>query len=261
VVVKVHGSDVNVVSHDRFARPQIAKILPKANAVVAVSRPLADELASIGVPRERLHLVRNGVDTEVFHPRDKQRSRRELGLDVDGQIVTLVGRIEPQKGVTDLMEAFEQVLTQKPMTRLVLVGDGVLRNGLGEHPLVRRGAVLLTGPQPLPKVADYIGAADVFTLPSHAEGTPNVVLEALACGIPVVATRVGGIPDVLADARTGIVVEPRDPVSLAGGLLAALDREWDQEAIVRAGPTSWTESANALYNVLVEALRTKRQEY
>jgi glycosyltransferase involved in cell wall biosynthesis len=259
VVVKVHGSDVNVVAQDRFARSQIAKILPRADAVVAVSVALADELARIGVPREKLHLVRNGVDTRVFYPRDKMRVREALGLALPGQIVTFVGRIEPQKGVTDLMAAFEIVLARKPTARLVLVGDGVLRDGLGEHALVRQGAVLLVGPKPLAKVADYIAAADVFTLPSHAEGTPNVVLEALASGRPVVGSRVGGIPDVLADPETGIVVEAKDPKSLAAGLLAAMDQEWNEDAIVAAGPTSWAESAKALYDVLVSARDTNSQ--
>ncbi len=257
VVVKVHGSDVNVVAQSRVARPQIAAILPRADAVVAVSRPLADELVNVGVSRERVHLVRNGVDTSVFYPREKMRVREALGLAPGGQIVTFVGRIEPQKGVADLVSAFEAVVAQKATTRLVLVGDGVLRRELEGHALVRKGAVLLVGPQPLSKVAEYIAAADVFTLPSHAEGTPNVVLEALASGRPAVGTRVGGIPDVLADPATGIVVEPKNPTSLTAGLLAALDRKWDEAAIVAAGPTSWAESAQTLFDVLQMVRRAR----
>ena len=258
VVVKVHGSDVNVVAQNRIARPQIAAVLPHADGVVAVSRPLGDELEKMGVARERLHLVRNGVDTSVFYPRDKKEVRERLGLGPSGQIVTFVGRIEPQKGVADLVAAFEIVVAKKMTTRLVLVGDGVLRRELDGHPLVRQGSMLLVGPQPLAKVAEYIAAGDVFTLPSHAEGTPNVVLEALASGRPAVGSRVGGIPDVLSDPATGIVVEPKNPQSLAAGLIAALDRDWDEEAIVAAGPTSWADSAKALFDVLARACANRQ---
>jgi glycosyltransferase involved in cell wall biosynthesis len=95
-----------------------------------------------------------------------------------------------------------------------------------------------------------MSACDVFTLPSWAEGTPNVVLEALASGRPAVASRVGGIPDVLADPRSGILVPPRDPAALARGLLEALDREWAVDEVRACGPGSWNESAEGLLRVL-----------
>ena len=93
----------------------------------------------------------------------------------------------------------------------------------------------------------------MLTLPSWAEGTPNVVLEALSSGRPVVATSVGGIPDVLRDPATGIIVPPRDPAALAAALTRALEQTWDEARVRASGPASWTESAEALRQVLAES--------
>ena len=139
--------------------------------------------------------------------------------------------------------------------RRALVGTGV---SLGE---VRArvaswepGAALLLGPRSPAEVAEWMGACDVMTLPSWAEGTPNVVLEALASGRPVVATRVGGIPDVLREGpgeRGGIIVPPRDAGALALGLQAALEgaggggERWDEAAIRACGPGSWQRAPSA----------------
>jgi teichuronic acid biosynthesis glycosyltransferase TuaC len=105
-----------------------------------------------------------------------------------------------------------------------------------------------------------MGARDVMTLPSWAEGTPNVVLEALASGRPVVATRVGGIPDLLQGRGAGVVVPPRDAETLAAALQEALERRWDEAAICARGPTSWRESAAGVASVLegVHASRRAR---
>jgi teichuronic acid biosynthesis glycosyltransferase TuaC len=266
-VVKVHGSDVNVVLQTRAARAVAARVLPLADAVIAVSRPLADEIVALGVPRARVHLVRNGVDASLFRPRDRRATRRALGVADDARLVLFVGRLEPQKGIGELLDAFEQVRARVPRATLALVGTGV---SLGE---VRArvaswepGAALLLGPRSPAEVAEWMGACDVMTLPSWAEGTPNVVLEALASGRPVVATRVGGIPDVLREGpgeRGGIVVPPRDARALALGLQAALEgargggggaREaWDEAAIRACGPGSWAESAERVASVLERA--------
>ena len=97
------------------------------------------------------------------------------------------------------------------------------------------GRLVLAGGQPLHEVARYLAACDVLALPSWAEGTPNVVLEAIAAARPVVATRVGGIPDVIEDERTGILVPPRDPAALCDALRSALSRPWDEAALVERG--------------------------
>jgi glycosyltransferase involved in cell wall biosynthesis len=254
-VVKVHGSDVNVVLQTSAARALAARVLPLADAVVAVSRPLAEELVELGVPRERVHLVMNGIDASVFRPRDRAAARRALGVADDARVVLFVGRLEPQKGIHELLDAFERMRARVPRATLALVGQGIssdevrARVARWEH-----GAAILLGARPPAEVAEWMGACDVMTLPSWAEGTPNVVLEALASGRPVVATGVGGIPDVLRDARSGIVVPPRDAGALASALGDALERQWDEAAVHASAPGSWRESAEGLASVLEHAL-------
>ncbi len=259
VVVKVHGSDVNIVAKMPSARAVMRHVLPKVTAIASVSRALSDELADgIGVPREKIHLVPNGVDTTIFFPRDRSEMRKKLGLPEDRPLVLFVGRLEPQKGVEELLLAFEDVLAVRPDAMLALVGTGVLDERVkGLKSKWPAGALHAPGPRPLTEVAEWMGAADLFTLPSWNEGTPNVVLEALASGIPAVGTRVGGIPDVLKSSDAGILVSVKDAKNLAHGLLEGLARKWDQSKVLAAGPCSWNESAKQLHAVL-EAARVSR---
>jgi len=252
--VKVHGSDVNIVAKIPSARAYMRSVLPRANAMISVARPLSRLLEDMGVRAGAIHLVRNGVDTSLFRPRDRAACRDELGIARDGALIVFCGRIEPQKGVGELLTAFERVRAARPDARLALLGDGVSRNLTqrvqAEQARLPSGALLAPGPRPLREVATWVGACDVFTLPSHNEGTPNVVLEALASGRPVVGSNVGGIPDCLADPRSGLVVPAHDASALGDALVDALNRTWDAEAIVRTGPGSWEESARTLFNVL-----------
>jgi glycosyltransferase involved in cell wall biosynthesis len=196
----------------------------------------------------------NGVDSARFHPRDRQASRAALGVPDDARVVLFVGRLEPQKGIHELLDAFEQVRARVRRATLALVGDGVSTGDVRARTARwEAGAVRILGSLPPGEVAAWMGACDIMTLPSWAEGTPNVVLEALASGRPVVATRVGGIPDVLADERAGILVPPRDAGALATALRQALARRWDEVAVRASGPGSWDESAQRVANVLERA--------
>jgi glycosyltransferase involved in cell wall biosynthesis len=247
VVVKVHGSDMNVVAKMPSARAVMQRVLPRADAMVSVARSLSSELQALGV--ERIHLVPNGVDNALFHPRDKAEARRALGLPQEGKIITFVGRLEPQKGLGELLEAFPRVRHTFPRATLALVGDGVWRDRAKGEGIIAPGA------RPLAEVAQWVAACDVFTLPSHNEGTPNVVLEALASGRPAVGTRVGGIPDVLADPRSGLLVAAKDAPALAEGLIQALSRAWDPAEVAACGPVSWAASAARLHEVLAAVQR------
>lgn len=254
-VVKVHGSDMNVLARRATARAVMRRVLPRADAMVTVSRPMGDGLAELGVPRERIHLVANGVDASLFDGRLAQAEARAR-IGIAGRSILYVGRMEPQKGLEELLAAFPRVRRMHPDVTLVLVGDGVWRSRV-EAP---REGVVYAGPRPLREVAIYMRAADVVTLPSHAEGTPNVLLEALASGRPAVATRVGGIPDVLADPRSGVLVEPRSAESLAAGLDEALRRVWPEAEVRACGAPSWAESAARLEAVLRAAQAARESD-
>lgn len=257
--VKVHGSDLNVIAKRPSARAVLRRVLPKADAMVGVSTQLNDEIADLGVPRARIHLVANGVNTSLFAPRDRGEMRRALGVREDAELLVFVGRLEPQKGIDELLAAFPRVRAQRPKAVLAMIGDGVSRAKVAEAVARSEGSMLAPGARPLAEVARWVGAASAFTLPSWMEGTPNVVLEALASGRPVVATSVGGIPDVMSDPRSGVLVPAKDADALARGLTEVLARleagEFTPDSVKACGPRSWRESAQALHDVLLEAKR------
>lgn len=249
--VKVHGSDVNVIAKRPAVRAIMRRLLPRADAVITVSKAMGDELAAIGAPRARLHLLANGIDASLFgRKRDRDDARRELGLDAPGPVLLFIGRVEPQKGIGELLTAFERVHRERPDVSLVLVGDGVWRERAEEARRRFDGRLHVVGARPFAEVPTWMAACDLVVLPSHNEGTPNVLLEGLASGRPAVATRVGGIPDVLADPRSGVLVEPHDAESLATGLLTALGRTWSDDDARACGPWTWDESAEKLDAIL-----------
>jgi teichuronic acid biosynthesis glycosyltransferase TuaC len=256
--VKVHGSDLNVIAKRPSARAVLRRVLPRAGAMVSVSAALSTELESLGVDRACIHLVANGVNTELFSPRDKREARRALGLSETAAVVTFVGRLEPQKGLGELLAAIPRVRARIGDVVFALVGEGEWTERVKKEVASSNGAIVAPGARLLKEVAQWVAACDVFTLPSWMEGTPNVVLEALASGRPVVATNVGGIPDVLRDHEAGRLVPPRDSNALADALAVTIERvrrgELPPERMRALGPKSWDQSADALFDVLQSLL-------
>lgn len=254
-VVKLHGGDLNVVANLPGPRFHLRRVLPRASRVVAVSRALADKAVALGVDAERVDVVENGVDTSLFSPRDRGVARRELGVDLERRLIVYVGRIERRKGVFELLEAFGTIAPLHPSVDLALIGPGEDEaecRGLAA-PLGAR--VRFLGAQPLPEVARWLAASDVLTLPSHDEGTPNVVLEALSSGRRVVATRVGGIPAAVPDPALGELVPARDPAALASALAKVALSPYDPVEIARLGGRGdWAASAAGLLNSLERAV-------
>jgi teichuronic acid biosynthesis glycosyltransferase TuaC len=247
-VVKVHGSDLNFIAKMPGAAWNLRFALPRARRVVAVSRPLADEVASFGVPRERIDVVPNGVDGELFRPADRAAARAELGHAGDtARWILYVGRLEAAKGVLDLLDAFARLAARRADVKLVLVGDGGARAACAEAAARLGDRLLVLGARPLAEVPRWMAVCDVLALPSWNEGTPNVILEALACGRRVVASRVGGIPDVVSSDLLGELVPARDPGALADALSRACDVSYDADEIARTGARGgWAESAARL---------------
>jgi len=257
--IKTHGTDVNVVAGWPSLRPMIARALRGAAFSIGVSRPMVDALVRLGAPPERTVLIANGVDRGLFRPRDPCCARRAAGLPDNGLIVLFVGLLDKDKGLRELCAAFEAIQRARPLpspVHLVLVGEGAMGRELAAQAarhVAGPGQMILAGPRSLAEVARYLGASDVLALPSYHEGTPNVVLEALAAGRPVVATRVGGIPDVITHGATGLLIPAKDVAALTDALVEALSRPWDPELLRASAPPSWAESAGALYDVLAAA--------
>ena len=254
-VVKVHGSDLNLQADRWLQRRQIASALRGARAVIAVSAALARRACELGAPPDRVHVLYNGVDGDHFRPGNRAQARERLGLPADAPLVLYVGNLKPGKGCLDLLEAFPGLLQRHPEARLAFVGDGpaarALRSRTEELGLGRQ--VLLAGARAHDELPAWMHAANLLCLPSHNEGVPNVILEAMACGLPVVATDVGGIPEVL-PAQAGRMVPPRDRAALVDALEAVLRGPWSADAITaHAARYSWHDNIQRLDGILRDA--------
>ncbi len=216
--------DVGVLSATALGRLRLRATVARAEAFVAISGPIREELRAAGVPEERILSIPNGVDLERFRPAaadERAALRRALGLP-DGPLVVYAGRLSPEKGVDVLARAWPRVVARLPAARLWMLGDGAERARLEE--LARREGVAhaLALPGPVADAAPFVRAADAAVLPSRTEGMPVALLEAMACAVPVVATAVGGSAEVLRDGLTGRLVPPERPDALADALVEAL---------------------------------------
>jgi len=249
----VLGSDVNDLPRRPALRWQILRGLRRASRVVSVSEALRDETARIGVPRERIVVAHNGVDGEIFRIRDRDEARAALGLSGKGPLIGYVGNLAAEKGADVLVEAMGALARRGRAADLAVIGAGALEPALRARvaALGIEGRVRFLGRRVHDEVPRWISASDVLCLPSRREGCPNVVLEALASGRPVVASAVGGVPELL---RTdnGILVPPERPDALADALCRALDRAWDAAALRGTVPSLSWDAVARIYRRLVE---------
>jgi glycosyltransferase involved in cell wall biosynthesis len=205
-------------------------------------------------------VIYNGVERARYRPRPRDESRRRLGIETEAPTVVFVGNLKPVKGLEFLLAAFATLREKTTGARLHLIGRGPLEADLRKT-VIDAGlddAVRLEGEQSPAEVARWMSAADLVCLPSVNEGVPNVLLEAMACGTPVVASDVGGIPEIVDPGACGYLVAPGDPRELADALERALGREWDREQIRRRTDRfTWERNAALLLGVLSNAAETR----
>jgi teichuronic acid biosynthesis glycosyltransferase TuaC len=259
-VVKLHGSDINVVASWPGPRRRLKWALPRAERVVAVSRALAEQARGLGVERERIDVVPNGIDREAFRARDRREARRALGLAPELPLVLYVGHLTEEKGAFDLIRAFQVRALQLRDVQLVMLGDGAGTAACRALAQELGVTASFVGAQPHDTIPTWLAACDLLSLPSWNEGLPNVVVEALACGRPVVASNVGGIPELVSEGL-GILVPPRDPQALGDALVRALETPYDAQAISSAlERPDWEGSARLLHRSLLSALGSRASE-
>jgi glycosyltransferase involved in cell wall biosynthesis len=222
-VVSLHGSDVFLAERLAPARWLARRALRRAGAVTACSADLHRRALRLGAPAARACVVPYGVDLQGFSPATAAVGvRARLGVPEDGFLILGVGRLVEKKGFRDLVDAAARLVG----VHLVIAGEGDLRGELTARARAAGVSARFPGALDREAVAAALAAADVVVVPSvvdpagNVDGLPNSLLEALAAGRPVVATRVAGIPDVVEDGRNGLLVAERDPAALA----AAVDR-------------------------------------
>jgi glycosyltransferase involved in cell wall biosynthesis len=246
VVAMGVGSDVHSIG-DRFSEMHTRTVLREADSLVAISGDLRRRMIAMGAPPEKSRAILSGCDLSAFHPDDRVDARRKFGIDPTAEAVVYIGRMDVKKGLHELVEAAASLHSERAKLQVFMVGEGADR-ALIEGAIQANNATSYVHALPgcgFDDVAVWMAAADLVTLPSYMEGCPNVVLEALACGRPVVATNVGGIPEIMSE-ECGRLVPAGDSAALAQALAAVLDRSWNAEAISVRGSRSWDAVAAEL---------------
>jgi glycosyltransferase involved in cell wall biosynthesis len=234
----VQGSDVNVFFRNPTRKRQILRALRASRTVFCRSEALRERLAADGIAATTVY---NGIDRERFRPLDRAECCRKLGLDVNRQRILYVGNLLPVKGPTVLAQAAERIRDAD----VIFVGTGSEKLATGR----------CVGARPHDEIPLWMNACDVLCLPSLNEGLPNAALEAMACGLPVVASRVGGVPEIVRDGVNGFLVPPSDPDALADALQRALVMKWDREAIRESvSGFDWDQNARTVLDILNKAL-------
>ena len=226
VAVMSIGSDLNRIG-DSLSAHFTRAVLHEADSIVTVCDDLRKTAVAKGAPAATTSAILNGCDLQVFRPQDRNQARARLQIDASAEAVVYVGRMDLKKGLRELVEAAAALHRNRPQLHCYLVGRGSDRSAV-EDAIRDHGAgsyVHLIPGCAFEEVATWMAAADVVTLPSYMEGCPNVILESLASGRPVVATNVGGIPEILDDS-CGRLVPPRDPAKLAEALASVFDAPW-----------------------------------
>jgi teichuronic acid biosynthesis glycosyltransferase TuaC len=255
-VIGAVGSDLRQIKGG-LVRRLVVHTLRKSALVVSVSEELRQRAIALGASPEKCRTIYDGCDSQVFHRGDRGAVRAQLQLPENAELILFVGSLLPVKGVRELLEAAAVLIPARPNLRVVCIGEGpfdrefrerAAKSDMNDH-------VKFVGGVLPEEVANWMTAANVFCLPSHSEGTPNAITEALSCARPVVATEVGGIPQ-LVNSKCGILVPPGDPRRLATALSEALDRPWNENEIAASFRRSWDDWATEMCEVCCSVMRT-----
>ncbi len=248
VVVTLRGDEERVAAYP-LRRMQLARAF-KSVRLIAVSDSLRQFALRLGIDPSEVRVIPNGVDVSPFRPGDRGAARRRLGLPDDKAILLAVGAMGEGKGHHLVLEALPDLVARHPQLLYVAVGGAAYADGYATRVrhLVERHAlqdhVRLVGLQPHEDIPLWMAAADVFCLATAHEGWSNAITEALACGLPVVTTRVGGNAELVREGRDGLLVPFGDRHALAAAIVDALQREWDRAGIAaRAREFSWEATA------------------
>jgi glycosyltransferase involved in cell wall biosynthesis len=259
VVVSVRGSDVNLFKDLPIIRQLITWVLRRADAVIVVSEALKQVSVGLGVDEKKIRVIPNGVDPEKFFSIPQEEARKKIGFIGKGQSLVLsVCHLTENKGLDVLLEGLALLTEKAPSLfwSLYIVGDGVARKRLESlvQSLGLTSHVRFFGVVPHEQLVWFYNAANLCCLLSKREGWPNVIVESLACGTPVLATTVGGIPEIITSPKVGTLVA-RTPEHVANALKTSLERTWSKTEILNyAQRFQWSQTADAVKEVFQSVL-------
>jgi teichuronic acid biosynthesis glycosyltransferase TuaC len=258
VIVSARGTDINLFPNFITILPQIRWVLLQCSGIIAVSAALKEKMVAIGVPAEKIRVIGNGVDTHRFQWIDRDLARRRLAVPEKARMLLSVGSLVPVKSHHLLISVMAELATRYPDLLLYIVGDGPERSRL-ELEIRSRGLqmrIFLPGNQPNEVLPFWFSAADISCLTSSREGWPNVISESIACGTPVVATRVGGVPEIITSPDLGIMTEPTVH-SIAEGIQLALRTDWDRQLLLRTAQSrTWAVVAEEVESFIASRVRS-----
>ena len=222
------GSDVKVYPYyNRTSQKMFTRVLKNADKIIATSEDLAEDINAYDGCRT-CDVFYRGVNVEKFKPlENKREAKKLLRIEENNRVLLFVGRLSKEKGIYDLLAAFKNTLSRFPHATLYLIGQTSLDKDINK--LIKdeemNGKACYMGPRPHTELPLWYNACDFLVLPSYTEGMPNVVVEAMACMKPVVVTSVGGIPEVVENNVTGLLVEPGEIHDLAEAMLRLLTED------------------------------------
>ncbi|WP_221074905.1 glycosyltransferase [Agarivorans aestuarii] len=242
--IKVHGSDINLIDHFPGRVRQFLAAANRSSGVLSVSQALANKLVKLGVKREKIKVIYNGVNHELFGISESR---------ADDDYLLYVGNLKRDKGVIELLKGFAMVSEEFPDLQLVYLGEGGMLSQLQEEAEILgvSSRVHLMGAVEHQLLPNWIAKAKLLALPSYAEGVPNVVLESMASGVPTLATRVGGVPEVFKESVCGKLISPKSADEVANGIRYILGKSWDGSLIKEQSlKFSWENNKQMLLQLL-----------
>jgi glycosyltransferase involved in cell wall biosynthesis len=254
LVVSMHGSDVFMAEKNRVFGYTARQCFDAAAWLTACSDDLMQRAIALGAEESKTDWIPYGADAKAFHvePREAEQVRAKLELTREDVMILAVGRMVYKKGFEFLVGAMPQILERTPNARLVLVGYGDLLDDLQKqaHSLGLNGHVTFTGQVPRPEIPAYFGAADIVTVPSvrdaagNVDGLPNVVLEGMAAGKPLVASNIAGFPDVIREGESGLLVPEKDSDALANAIVSLAENAGLREQMGASGRAQVHDNLN-----------------
>lgn len=245
LIIECLGSDVNALMQKPMHKRQMSWAFKKSTAVTTKSKALA-EAVKLHVPEVTPHVIYNGVDFDVFTLRETVPFSRQT------QSLLFVGSLIPTKGVYELIDGFEQAIANNPAMTLRIAGEGCSKGTLQKMISAKslEHSVTLLGAIPHQSLVGELHKSDALILPSYREGVPNVIMEALATGTPVIATDVGGIAEVLIPEVGGILIEAQNADAVADAIREIAYKTWNSKEIKESVSTyTWQNSALELLSL------------
>jgi glycosyltransferase involved in cell wall biosynthesis len=249
--VSVLGSDVNRLTNTSSLTKKSLEVGDYVTKIICVSNALRDKLISLKFDPNILTFLQNGINTEIFNPKNKSKIRTNYGIGKDDKIILFVGNLKKEKGLIELSDSFRNIINKNiyENIKLIIIGKGNYYKKTKK--LLKKLKVIdkvdFMGQRSLEEISVYMNICDVLCLPSYSEGQPNVVIEALSCHTKVVSTTVGGIPELDTGHGNIKLVPPKDSLQLTDALIEMLDKPSVENSWPSFG--SWDDNAAKLRDI------------